>query len=146
MIDKGKPRDWAIALLALIFFFAAQYAILGKIELCVFRSISGLPCPGCGMTHAATAIFHGNWRQSLEYHLFFIPVAATLLFCAVPTGAWSFADTVKRCHKWHSFLLLALAVYFIYRLVRYFPGESYPMIYDARNYLHALWEKLFCAN
>lgn len=35
---------------------------------CRFRDITGLPCPGCGGTHAVTALFQGRFLESLRDH------------------------------------------------------------------------------
>ena len=35
---------------------------------CKFRTITGLPCPGCGGTHAVVALFRGYLLESLKQH------------------------------------------------------------------------------
>src|SRR3954471_22451265 len=30
---------------------------------CIFRDLTGLPCPGCGLTQACLALIHGEWRS-----------------------------------------------------------------------------------
>ncbi len=35
---------------------------------CPFSMLTGLPCPGCGMTRAVNALLHGNWSQAITYH------------------------------------------------------------------------------
>ncbi len=35
---------------------------------CRFRSVTGFPCPGCGGTHAVTALFKGRFLESLKEH------------------------------------------------------------------------------
>jgi len=36
--------------------------------LCIFRSTTGLPCPGCGLTRAFVSAAHGNLALSLHFH------------------------------------------------------------------------------
>ncbi|MFB3894754.1 MAG: DUF2752 domain-containing protein [bacterium] len=38
--------------------------------LCYFRNITGLPCPGCGITRSLCAMAKGNIFRSFEYHIF----------------------------------------------------------------------------
>lgn len=66
------------------FWFLASTAVLvlsvmlplpgtdGRIEhipsMCPFYVVTGLPCPGCGLTRSFVCIGHGEWRQSLHWH------------------------------------------------------------------------------
>lgn len=49
--------------------------------LCPFRLITGLPCPGCGLTRSWTAAAHGDIAEAFSYN-FFGPISliATVLF------------------------------------------------------------------
>ena len=50
--------------------------------LCPFRAVTGLPCPGCGMTRAFCAIGHGDFTGALGYNVLapFVYAAALLLW------------------------------------------------------------------
>ncbi|MEX1126405.1 MAG: DUF2752 domain-containing protein [Acidimicrobiia bacterium] len=50
--------------------------------LCPFALLTGVACPGCGMTRAASALLRGNFDLALDYHPL-IPLIAVLLF-----GGW----------------------------------------------------------
>lgn len=44
---------------------------LGNIPLpgiCTFRSVTGIPCPGCGLLRSMVSAMHGHVAKSLEYH------------------------------------------------------------------------------
>lgn len=49
------------------------------IVICYFRALTGLPCPGCGITRSLCAIAKGNVFQSFEYHIFGPLVFLTIL-------------------------------------------------------------------
>lgn len=54
-----------------------------KQSFCPFKMLSGLPCPGCGITKSIVALYEGAIPESIEYHPFGIVVfglAATFLF------------------------------------------------------------------
>jgi len=37
-------------------------------SVCPFYNLTGLPCPGCGLTRAFVCLGHGQWRESLHWH------------------------------------------------------------------------------
>jgi Protein of unknown function (DUF2752) len=51
---------------------------------CVFRMVTGLLCPGCGITRALHHLLHGRFEQAMQLN----PLLFLLLFvmlCAVPS-------------------------------------------------------------
>jgi len=38
--------------------------------ICPFRRLTGLPCPGCGLTRAWVHLAHGQWQESFLAHPF----------------------------------------------------------------------------
>lgn len=53
--------------------------------LCQFRSWTGLPCPGCGLTRGACAISHGEFRAAWDRNPFsFLFYAFTILILLWP--------------------------------------------------------------
>lgn len=37
-------------------------------SLCPFYNLTGLPCPGCGLTRAFVCLGHGHWRDAWHWH------------------------------------------------------------------------------
>jgi len=37
-------------------------------EICTFKNLTGLPCPGCGLTRSIVSAVHGNIKESFNYH------------------------------------------------------------------------------
>lgn len=52
---------------------------------CPWHELTGIPCPGCGMTRAAVAMLHGHFEQALILHPFAPAAAGAWLLLA--TGA-----------------------------------------------------------
>lgn len=55
---------------------------------CPIRHTFGIPCPGCGLSRSITALIHGDWQTSLNYHafapFFLIAFAMILLVTLLP--------------------------------------------------------------
>ncbi len=50
--------------------------------ICPFRRLTGLPCPGCGLTRSWVYLAHGWWRESWAAHPFgAVAVLAVLALC-----------------------------------------------------------------
>lgn len=71
----------AVIILSLLYFFypAATSPFYPK---CIFHSITGLDCPGCGSQRAASALLHGNILQALNYNLLFVLLVPFMLYAA----------------------------------------------------------------
>ncbi|MBN1223528.1 MAG: DUF2752 domain-containing protein [Candidatus Aminicenantes bacterium] len=37
-------------------------------DMCIFKNLTGIPCPGCGLSRAIVAAAHGRIRESLFHH------------------------------------------------------------------------------
>jgi hypothetical protein len=82
----GVPRltAGAIALTGLASAAALPPSLLqGGPVLCPFRFLTGLPCPGCGMTRSVVALLHGDLAASVFYHPLGVAVVAGAAIVAV---------------------------------------------------------------
>ena len=57
----------SLAMLALVSLLPADGA---GVPVCLFRAMSGLPCPGCGLTRALSSLIQGNPAAAFSYHPF----------------------------------------------------------------------------
>ena len=84
---------------------------------CPFRAVTGIPCPGCGLSRAVFSAAALNFKAAFSYHpLFFL--APFYLFAAIHYDTPLFSGKWRRVVKWFIVLstLLFLAVY-VYRLI-----------------------------
>ena len=54
--------------------------------VCGFRTLWGIPCPGCGGTRATLAFFEGDFLRALHFHPF---VAGVLAWWAIVLVRWA---------------------------------------------------------
>ena len=59
--------------------------------MCLFRRLVSLPCPGCGLTRAASHLVHGEVLAAFRMHPF------ALLFGAEAAALWAVAGI--RVHR-----------------------------------------------
>ena len=87
---SSSPAFFAAIMLALaalgsgavLFFF--DPAKHGFYPICLFHSLTGLNCPGCGATRAAYQLLHGHLLRALHDNALFVLTLAAL----AAQGAW----------------------------------------------------------
>jgi len=92
---------------------------------CPFRAVTGLPCPGCGLTRACVLFLSGDLRSALSLHAFApLAVAGLLILSAgalLPSGPRGalvrFLARFDHSQRFASITLVALLAYWIGRLV-----------------------------
>jgi hypothetical protein len=88
---------------------------------CPLHFISGIECPGCGMTRACIALARGDWTQALHYN----PLSMGLILFA---GAYALAPGslrqkwarltpgIRRTTKWA--VLASVLLFWVFRIFR----------------------------
>ena len=57
-------------------------------SLCLFHRLTGLDCPGCGMTRAFLRLAHGDVAGAWHLHPFSIPLLLFMLALAFAPKSW----------------------------------------------------------
>ncbi|MCD6321473.1 MAG: DUF2752 domain-containing protein [Clostridiales bacterium] len=99
------------------------FVVFSDPELCVFRRVTGLPCPSCGMTRSFIALFKGDIKSAFLMHPLFwlVPIIFGLL-------TYSYYKKVNFTKIYIAIVAIFIVVY-IFRMILYFPN-TYPMDYD----------------
>ena len=87
--DKGALGTWLV--LSAIFVASVGLPLPGRDgrighlpSVCPFYALTGLPCPGCGLTRAFVCLGHGHFVNSLHWHpLGWLVASACLAWWAV---------------------------------------------------------------
>ncbi len=134
--------------LAIGIFIIIMYFIPSDHSLCIFRNVTGFPCPGCGLTRAGRYLLHFEFQKSFEFHPLFIPLALILaLYSLQLFGIDSKTRIIARLMAdkrfWAITLCLFLTVYAI-RMIILYPDVP-PMVYDENSLVQKI-SKLFQIN
>lgn len=87
---------------------------------CVFHTVTGYYCPGCGGTRAVAALLHGEFIQSFRFH-------PMVVYAAAVSGWFMLSQTIERIfggrfkigmHYRDCYLWIALAIVVINFLVK----------------------------
>lgn len=111
--------------IGVIIFYLIVY-ILGNNTRCFYRNTLGIPCPGCGLSRAYTALFRGDVLGALNYHpLFIIPIIIGLVM--IFKGNSFFGRFYKSKLFWN-ITCISLIGLWVVRMLLYFPNKE-PMIF-----------------
>jgi len=83
---RTVPEQLALVGLACVpaaFLWPGVQAATGAQMLCPLRTLTGIPCPLCGMTRAATSLAAGDLGASLAYNPFLLVLAVATAVMAV---------------------------------------------------------------
>lgn len=126
--NRKKTRLWITVFFVLLFcllIFSGNFR-------CYTKLITGIPCPGCGMTRAYSSLFHLQIKEAFFYHpLFLLPPVVLLLLLLQKKKLF----TTPRW-LWGIILIVFLGVYAI-RMYLYFPDTA-PMTYEPNAVLPRL--------
>ena len=86
---------------------------------CLFRKVTGLLCPGCGVTGMCVALLHLDWRGAFSCHpvLFVLLLPLTAVFIC---GAAGYVQNGRfRFARWQNLILyVSVAALVIFGVVR----------------------------
>jgi hypothetical protein len=80
------------------------------IKVCIFRNITGIPCPACGSSRAIVSLIHGNIVSSLLTNPFGIIIATVMLVLPF----WLIYD----------FISMEKTLYFFFQKTNHFLGKK----------------------
>ena len=127
-----KDVKWAIIII-IAYFVLGRYFLY---SLCPMVMMTGLPCPGCGLTRAGFALLRLDLAGAYRIHPFIYPIAGY-----IAVFGWNRYIMGRRMGKklkaGLTVLMVLVILFYGWRMWMYFPGEP-PMSYYERNLLRFL--------
>ena len=127
-----KDIKWAIIII-IAYFALGRYFLY---SLCPMVIVTGLPCPGCGLTRAGFALLRLDLAGAYRIHPFIYPIAGY-----IAVFGWNRYIMGRRMGKklkaGLTVLMVLVILFYGWRMWMYFPGEP-PMSYYERNLLRFL--------
>ncbi len=109
------------------------------ISICFFHNITGLPCPGCGLTRSVAAVLHLHFWEAMRFHPLGIAACVAVLFFAISGLHRQTADFYIRHSKSITVLLVSAGVILvIFGTIRIFWIVQFPQ--SAVNYFYFIRE------
>ena len=94
---------------------------------CLFRYVTGFPCPGCGVTRACISFVQGHIVDAFYWHPLFWLTVPLLVICVFTNGKLARSD--KTNHRiWMILGCMYITVYVV-RMILLFP-DTPPMNYN----------------
>ena len=110
----------AVGVGAIVFLFnPATHAFY---PVCLFHALTGLNCPGCGMTRALYALLHGHVRLALKDNALLVLALAALLIPLVRLGTLAMRGKPAGFDIPPKVLWLFLVVALVFAVLRNLPG------------------------
>jgi hypothetical protein len=81
-IYKIIQNSWAIIIIVASIFIPPS-VIEHSPVICPFRLVTGLRCPGCGMTHSFVFFFHGKIAEAISSNILSAIVIPFFVFIAL---------------------------------------------------------------
>lgn len=99
---------------------------------CPMVIVTGLPCPGCGMTRSVIYLLTGHVSESIHIHPMGIVVVCLFLYFA--WNRYIIGRNPKGMMVIIAIALVALIAFYIWRMYLYFP-DRVPYVYKEGNLL-----------
>ena len=82
---RKDMKNVGLVVIAVSFYLLIMLLLTGN--TCIIRGLTGIPCPGCGMTRAFGCLLRGQWSLSFQMHPMLLPWLAYFLYLFV-THYW----------------------------------------------------------
>jgi hypothetical protein len=84
-------------------------------SFCTIKLFTGLPCPTCGMTKSIVYFYDGNFKKSLDYHLFGPFLVIFCIFFIIKNIFYKKATSTYLSYRNINVLIIIFVIYYFFR-------------------------------
>ena len=81
-MTKFSDKKFILLIFLILLVFGVLVVFVFDVD-CLFKSIFGILCPGCGLTRGFRALFHGDFKEAFFYNILTIPIFLFLVIFLV---------------------------------------------------------------
>lgn len=105
-----RALAWWLGLLAVGICYGAVVSKIGWGIPCLFRLITGLKCPGCGITHMALCLLHGDLSGAFHANAMVLALLPIGIIMAVKITLRCVKTGSKQLTRWENRTVIAMIV------------------------------------
>lgn len=81
-MTKFSDKKFILLIFLILLVFGVLVVFVFDVD-CLFKSIFGIPCPGCGLTRGFRALFKGDIVSAFSYNILTIPIFLFLVILVI---------------------------------------------------------------
>lgn len=122
-MTKFSDKKFILLIFLILLVFGVLVVFVFDVD-CLFKSIFGIACPGCGLTRGFRALFHVDLKEAFFYNILTIPIFLFLVIFLVlfVIDILCNRDFVSRYllffSKYYYILIVLVMVSFVFNNVR----------------------------
>ena len=129
-MQKPYKIKFAVIILAIGLYWYIFFNFMPS--ACIFKNITGVPCPGCGLTRSGVALLKGQWQKSLYFHALLLPVLSLMGLSVIGV-----LQKIKSKYLWA--MVFIVFAYYVIRMIMFFPNQA-PLDYQENNLINFLFK------
>ena len=103
--------------------YAAWVQATGQGVPCPFHALTGLYCPGCGITRCLSALLQGNWQAALRSNAAIVALAPFFVWLGLAAArSYLTGGSVRLTKRQNAAVYAAIAVLVAFGIVRNLPA------------------------
>ena len=122
-MTKFSDKKFILLIFLILLVFGVLVVFVFDVD-CLFKSIFGISCPGCGLTRGFRALFYGNFKEAFFYNILTIPIFLFLVIFLVLFVIDILCNRIFVCRyllflsKYYDILMILVIISFVFNNVR----------------------------